>query len=482
MEKIFKGLIRINETKWELPATFKEGMLVKGVIYADESIIGSVDERSIEQLANVAMLKGIVKASLGMPDIHTGYGFPIGGVAAVSLDGVVSPGGVGYDINCGVRLLKTNLTKEEVIPGIKDLIEVLYKQIPAGVGSKGKIGFDRSDLDGIVCKGVNFAIEKGFGDKKDSEKIESNGFIKDVDPALISSRAYIRGLDQIGTLGSGNHFIEVQYVDDIFDETAAKKLGLFKGQVTIMIHCGSRGFGHQVCTDYLAIMEEMVKKYNMFIPDKELSSAPLDSKEAKNYLKAMNGAANYAWVNRQFLQYLAKEALTGFFGNIKDHLEIELVYDVSHNIAKFEDHIVDGKKMKLLVHRKGATRAFMKGHPDLPEIYKDTGQPVLIPGDMGRASFVLVGTEKAMEETFGSTCHGAGRILSRNKAIKEAKGRSIKKELEEKGVIVKSSGRETLAEEMPEAYKDISNVVEVVHKSGLSKKVAKLRPIGVIKG
>jgi tRNA-splicing ligase RtcB len=476
-------LKRIDETKIEVPLDYKQGMRVKGIIYVDDLLEKDLESQSIDQVANVATLPGIVKASLAMPDVHMGYGFAIGGVAAFDLkEGIVSPGGVGYDINCGVRLLKSNLKKDDVLPKVKDLVSILYTEIPSGVGSKGKIRLGPEDERRLLLYGARWAVEQGFGNAEDLKKTESGGCIEGADPSLISQKAFERGRAQQGTLGSGNHFLEVQYVDEIYDEGAANILGLFEDQITIMIHTGSRGFGHQVCTDFLEVMERAAVKYKIQLLDKELACAPYGSPEAQDYLAAMRAAANYAWANRQCIMHWAKESFMKIFNISPKELGISLIYDVAHNIAKIEEHEVNGKKMKLIVHRKGATRAFPPGHLELPEIYRNLGQPVLIPGDMGRVSFVLLGTEKAMKETFGSTCHGAGRVMSRHQAIRKAKGRSIWREMEEKGIIVRSAGRETLAEEMSEAYKDISNVVDVVHKAGISKKVARLRPIGVIKG
>ena len=476
-------LRRIDETKLEVPVDFKQGMRVPGIIYADSILEKELEIQSIEQVANVATLPGIVKASLAMPDIHTGYGFTIGGVAAFDLkEGIISPGGVGYDINCGVRLLRSSLTKQEVLPRIKDLVEVLFNEIPSGVGSKGKIRLSPEDEKRVLTKGALWAVENGFGEASDIERIESRGMIDGADPSLISNKAYERGRAQQGTLGSGNHFLEIQYVDEIYDENAANSLGLFEGQMTVMIHTGSRGFGHQVCTDFLEVMERASGKYRIELYDRELACAPFGSPEAQDYLAAMRAAANYAFANRQCIMHWTREAFMKTLNLSPSSLGMDLIYDVAHNIAKIEEHTVGGTKKKLIVHRKGATRAFPPGHPELPDIYRHLGQPVLIPGDMGRASFVLLGTEKAMQETFGSTCHGAGRLMSRHHAIRKAKGRSIWREMQDKGIIVRSAGRGTLAEEMSEAYKDISEVVEVVHKAGISKKVARLRPIGVVKG
>jgi tRNA-splicing ligase RtcB len=476
-------LKRIDETKLEVPIDYKPGMRTKGIIYVDSELEKELEPESIEQVANVATLPGIVGASMAMPDIHTGYGFPIGGVAAFDIkEGVISPGGVGYDINCGVRLLRSNLTKEKVVPRLKELIDNLYNEIPSGVGSKGKIRLGPDDEEKLLLKGARWAVEKGMGDASDLERTESGGCLEGADPSIISQKAYERGRAQQGTLGSGNHFLEVQYVDEIFDEKIANALGLFKNQITVMIHSGSRGFGHQVCTDFLEVMAKAVQKYGIVLPDKELACAPFNTREAQDYFAAMKAAANYAWANRQCLMHWTREVFISFFNISPKELGMTLIYDVAHNIAKVEDHVIDGRHLKLIVHRKGATRAFPPGHPELPDVYKKLGQPVLIPGDMGRASYVLIGTEKAMRETFGSTCHGAGRVMSRHQAIRQAKGRSIWREMEDRGIIVRAAGRETLAEEMSEAYKDVSDVVDVVHRAGISLKVARLRPLGVIKG
>jgi tRNA-splicing ligase RtcB len=361
-------------------------------------------------------------------------------------------------------------------------VEALYNQLPAGVGSKGKIRLGPDDERKILIKGARWAVEQGMGDRADLQRIESHGSIDGADPDIITQKAYERGRAQQGTLGSGNHFLEIQYIDEVYDETAANALGLFKGEITVMIHTGSRGFGHQVCTDFLEVMERAARRYSIELPDKELACAPVQSKEAQDYLAAMRAAANYAWANRQCLMHWTREVFMSFLGTSAAQLGMDLVYDVAHNIAKIEEHIVGGRKRTLVVHRKGSTRAFPPGHPELPDAYRETGQPVLIPGDMGRASYVLLGTEQAMRETFGSTCHGAGRLMSRHQAIRRAKGRSIRREMEDKGIIVRSAGREILSEEMPEAYKDISNVVDVVHNAGIARKVARLRPMGVVKG
>ena len=478
-----EGLKRIDPVTLEVPLNYKEGMRVRGLIFADETLEGTLERESVSQVANVAMLPGIVGASLAMPDIHTGYGFAIGGVAAFDLKtGIISPGGVGYDINCGVRLLRSNLRRGDILPRQKEIVDALYNEIPAGVGSKGRIRLNPEEERKLILHGAKWAVGEGYGEPSDLERIESGGHIEGADPSLISQKAYERGRAQQGTLGSGNHFLEIQYVDEIYDEEAASAFGLFLDQFTVMIHTGSRGFGHQVCTDFLEVMERAVQKYGISLPDRELACAPFESPEARDYLAAMRAAANYAWANRQCIMHWTREALIETLGMSPRELGLSLVYDVAHNIAKVEEHTVNGKKTKLVVHRKGATRAFPPGHPELPDVYRNTGQPVIIPGDMGRASFVLVGTEKAMELSFGSTCHGAGRVMSRHQAIRQAKGRAIWREMADKGIIVRSTGRETLAEEMSEAYKDISNVVDVVHRAGISRKVARLRPMGVVKG
>ncbi|MBI5740338.1 MAG: RtcB family protein [Nitrospirae bacterium] len=478
-----EGLHRIDRDRLEVPKGYKSGMRTNGIIYVDEALEKELEKDAIDQVANVATLPGIVGSSLAMPDIHTGYGFSIGGVAAFDLkEGIISPGGVGYDINCGVRLLRTTLVREEVLPKIKELIEGFYRDIPTGVGSKGKLRLDSAEHRKVLLRGARWVVEQGFGEKEDLDHTESHGCIEGADPELISEKAYERGKAQLGTLGSGNHFTEVQYVDEVYDEKIANSLGLFRNQITVMIHTGSRGFGHQVCTDFIEVMQKAVQKYGIELPDRELACTPFNSPEARDYLAAMRAAANFAWANRQLIMHWVKESFMNIFRTGPKALGMGLIYDVAHNIAKIEDHTVGGREVKLVVHRKGATRAFPPGHPELPDVYKHVGQPVIIPGDMGRASFVLIGTERGMKESFGSTCHGAGRLMSRHQAIKRAKGRSIWREMQDLGITVRATGRGTLAEEMPEAYKDVANVVDVVHSAGLSKKVAKLRPLGVIKG
>lgn len=459
-------------------------MRVPGLILADAALMAQIRrDASLEQVANAAFLPGIVKASLAMPDIHQGYGLPVGGVVATDAEsGVVSPGGVGYDINCGVRLLRTNLNAAEVQPRLRHVVDALHQAIPAGVGSRGRVKLSPADARRVAETGARWALERGFGDPDDLARIESNGCLAGADADAVSPKAFERGKSQLGTLGSGNHFVEIQVVDEIYDERGARILGLFPDQVTVMIHTGSRGLGHQVCTDYLRRLEGALRRFGISLPDRQLACAPLDSPEATEYLGAMRAAANFAFANRQCLAHFSREVFARAFSLPPSGLGMSLVYDVAHNIAKTEEHEVDGRRRRLVVHRKGATRAFPPHHGELVEAYRGLGQPVLIPGDMGRYSYVLVGTEGAMRETFGSTCHGAGRLMSRTAAVKAARGRQIWRELEAKGILARSTGRDALEEEMPEAYKDVREVVEVVERFGISKRVARLRPIGVIKG
>ncbi|MBU2573421.1 MAG: RtcB family protein [Elusimicrobia bacterium] len=474
---------RLDANRLELSPSFKPGMFSGAVIYADETLEGLLEPEAIEQTANMATLPGIVGPAMAMPDIHTGYGFPIGGVAAFdAADGVISPGGVGYDINCGVRLLRTNLKRSEVSPKIKELVDLLYARIPLGVGSEGQIRLNSKDEKEILLKGSLWAVQNGYGLKADLECTESGGTLDGADPSVISRRAYERGRRQQGTLGSGNHFLEVQYVDEIYDAGTAEKLGLFKDRITVMIHTGSRGFGHQVCTDFIDVLRRAAARYKIKLADGQLAAAPFRSVEGQDYFGAMKAAANYAWANRQALTHWTRKAFSELFGRSERDLDMALIYDVAHNIAKLEEHTVNGVKKQVLVHRKGATRAFAPGHPDIPLQYREFGQPVIIPGDMGRYSYLLCGTRKAMNETFGSACHGAGRLMSRHEAIRRAGGRSITEELAKKGVIVRAAGRSTLAEEMPQAYKDVENVISVMTGAGIAGKVARFRPMGVIKG
>ena len=476
-------LRQVDEYRWEIPREGK--MRTRGLIFASPKMLAKIQEdQSLQQVANVATLPGIEGASLAMPDIHWGYGFPIGGVAAFNLEeGVVSPGGVGYDINCGVRLLRTNLEKPEVEPRIEALVNTLFSNIPSGLGSRRKdLKLTVPTLHEVMRLGAGWAVKKGFGEKEDLAHIEAQGRIPGADPELVSDFALNRGKDQLGTLGSGNHFVEVGYVLEIYDDKVAAALGLYPNQITVIVHTGSRGLGHQVCDDYIKVMLKAAAKYGIDLPDRQLCCAPLSSPEGKKYLAAMAAAANFAFANRQLITHWVRESFEQVLEMGPRDLGLELIYDVAHNIAKIEEHQVNGRKKKLCVHRKGATRAFPPGHPETPPAYQKTGQPVLIPGDMGRYSFVLVGTDKALSETFGSTCHGAGREMSRKAALKTARGRNIIQELKAKGIIVRGAGRATVAEEIPEAYKDVETVVEVAHGAGISKKVAKLKPLGVIKG
>ena len=477
-------LRQVDEYRWEIPREGK--MRTRGLVFASEAMISKIrEDQSLQQVANVATLPGIEGPSLAMPDIHWGYGFPIGGVAAFSLEeGVVSPGGVGYDINCGVRLLRTNLQRSQVECCIEELVSVLFANIPSGVGSRRKdLKLALPALKEVMRQGAGWAVKNGYGAAADLDHIEAQGCIEGADPERVSQFAMDRGKDQLGTLGSGNHFIEVGYVLEIYDEKLAAALGLFKDQVTAIVHTGSRGLGHQVCDDYIKVMLRAVAKYGIELPDRQLCCAPLNSAEAGNYLAAMAAAANFAFANRQMITHWVRQSFEQVFKVGPRDLGMELVYDVAHNIAKIETHEVGGGvRKKLCIHRKGATRAFPPHHPETPAAYQETGQPVLIPGDMGRYSFVLVGTEKALTETFGSTCHGAGREMSRHQALKVARGRAIVRELADRGIVVRGAGRATIDEEISEAYKDVAMVVDVCQGAGIAKKVAKLKPLGVIKG
>ncbi|MDQ7783898.1 MAG: RtcB family protein [Desulfomonilaceae bacterium] len=473
---------KIDDVRWEIPRSGR--MRVPGLIFADERLLPDIEsDRSADQVYNVAHLPGIVGRSMAMPDVHWGYGFPIGGVAAFDPDeGVVSPGGVGYDINCGVRLAVTALDRDAVIGRIKDLINGLFAQVPSGVGSRGGIRLNRQELSRVLKAGAEWAIKQGMGEMSDLDHIEDRGIIMGADPDIISERAFARGKDQLGTLGSGNHFLEIGFIEEIFDEATAAQWGLWEGQVTTMVHSGSRGFGHQVCDDFLARMVKSVRKEGLELPDTQLACTRLNSALAKEYLAAMAAAANYAFANRQVLMHLARTAWEKSLGLSPRELQFRLLYDVCHNIAKFEQHTINGETRTVCVHRKGATRSFPAHHPVLPIKFRSTGQPVLIPGDMGRASYILAGEQGSMKESFGSACHGAGRLLSRSAALKVTKGRAVERELQDKEVFPRWVGRKTLREEVPEAYKDVSLVVDVVQRAGLARKVAKIRPMGVVKG
>jgi len=473
---------RIDAYRWRVPR--HGGMRTDGLIFADEGLMRDLEgDQAVQQVANVAHLPGIVGPAIAMPDIHWGYGFPIGGVAAFDLEaGVVSPGGVGYDINCGVRLLATSLSISEARPRLGALVDALYRTIPSGVGaSRSDVILQRRELEGVLRDGARWAVEHGFGVPADLEAIEANGTLEGADPGAVSDRAKERGKSQLGTVGSGNHFVEVGYVAETFDAAAAARLGLEPGRLTVFIHSGSRGLGYQVCDDSLETMLRASAKYDITLPDKQLCCAPLASPEARHYWGAMNAAANFAFANRQLMAHYARRALGTVFGEDTAR-RTRLVYDVCHNIAKHETHEVGGARTRLCVHRKGATRAFPPRHPELAPQFQDIGQPVLIPGDMGRYSYVLVGTAGAFTETFGSTCHGAGRRLSRHKAKQLARPRNILKELEVQGILIRAATRATVDEEMPEAYKDVARVVDVVDRAGIGKKVAQLKPVAVVKG
>ncbi|MFH1169389.1 MAG: RtcB family protein [Chloroflexota bacterium] len=478
-------LEKIDDYRWRIPQSYKAGMRVPGLVYADEAMLPQIrEEQALEQVVNVAFLPGIVGYSLAMPDIHWGYGFPIGGVAAMRLsDGVVSPGGVGFDINCGVRILRTNLTGEEVRPRIGELLDALYNGVPSGLGSTGRIKLRSGEIDAVLIKGSRWAVEKGYGRPEDLETTEEGGEMTGANPDRVSGRARERGTPQLGTLGSGNHFLEVALVDEIYEAEIAGVMGIDRvGQVMILVHCGSRGLGHQVADDYIKEMVRAMPQYGIQVPDRQLACAPVKSPPGQAYLAAMRCAANYAWANRQCITHWVREAFCQVMGKCEADAGLELIYDVAHNIAKIEEHEVDGHWEKLCVHRKGATRAFPAGHPDVPPKYHDIGQPVLIPGDMGRVSYVLVGTGAAMKETFGSTCHGAGRVQSRAAVKKHLRGRDVLEALHRRGITVRAGSLPGLAEEASEAYKDVTSVVGVAGGAGISRIVARTRPIGVIKG
>jgi tRNA-splicing ligase RtcB len=474
-------LRKLDENRWLAAKSTRPGMLTDALIYADDNLLEPIlSDLSIEQAMNVACLPGIVGRSLAMPDIHQGYGFPIGGVAATDWNsGVVSPGGVGFDINCGVRLLTTNLTREEVEPKLRDLVNQIFRDVPSGTGSKGHVECSHKELEEVLENGAQWAVEHGYGEPDDIVFCEENGRMESADPSHVSHRARERGLKQLGTLGSGNHFLEIEYVERIFEPEAAKRFGLEIGQVVVLVHCGSRGLGHQVCTDFLKTMGAAMRRYEITLPDRQLACVPIRSPEGQAYLGAMAAAANYAWANRQVITHFTRKSFTKIFG---DEAHLRLVYDVAHNMAKRERHPMNGDVRDLLVHRKGATRSFAAGSPSVPEAYRDIGQPVLIPGSMGTASYVLVGTERAMKESFGTVCHGAGRLMARTAAKRGRDARVESKRLEDQGILVRAETRDGILEEIPEAYKDIDAVIDVVHNAGLARRVARLRPMGVVKG
>jgi len=471
-----------SDTMWEIPQS--GGMRVPGLVFATEHMMGEiVKDEAIRQVINVAHLPGIRKYSIGMPDIHWGYGFPIGGVAAMDVEeGVVSPGGVGYDINCGVRLLRSDLTAESLRSRLPELVAVLHREVPAGVGSTGFLRLSGDEPEKVLRLGSRWAASRGFATEEDVASTENGGCFPGADPDAVSDVAKRRGRDQLGTLGSGNHFLEIDEIAEVFDEDAARAFGLFLGQAVVQIHSGSRGLGYQVCDDYLVTMAEYMRKNRIQLPDRQLACAHVRSPEGERYLSALAAAANYAFANRQLLAHQVRETFLKLLRAGPADLGMRLVYDCGHNNAKFERHEVDGRKTELLVHRKGATRCFPPGSRDIPEAYREAGQPVLIPGEMGNASYVLAGMAGAMPLSFGSTCHGAGRKMSRKQARSSVGGRSVIREMEKRGVLVACASPKTLAEEVPEAYKDVSEVVNVVHEAGIAKKVARLRPMAVVKG
>jgi len=478
-------LRKIDDYRWEIPQSYKPGMRVPGLVYADERMLRQiVEEQALEQVANAATLPGIVGRALAMPDIHWGYGFPVGGVAAFDVDdGIISPGAVGYDLNCGVRLIRTNLTEPQVREKLQPVVDAVFAAVPSGVGSTGRLKLDPPSIDAVLKGGARWAVEQGYGWRDDLEVIEAGGALQMADPEAVSQQARHRGRGQIGTLGSGNHFLEVQVVDEVYDREAARAMGLEEpGQVVLFVHCGSRGLGHQVCTDYLRVAERSASQHGITLVDRQLACMPFQSDEGKRYFGAMSAAANFAWANRQMITHWVREAFSQVFRQSPERLGMHLVYDVAHNIAKIEPYVVDGEERQLVVHRKGATRAFPPGHPDVPERYRSIGQPVLIPGDMGRYSFIAVGTEQAMRESFGSTCHGAGRVMGRKQASRTLAGVDVASELKKRGILVRAQDRSLLAEEAPQAYKDVADVVAICDAAGISRRVARTRPIGVVKG
>ncbi|HHH77944.1 MAG TPA: RtcB family protein [Thermoplasmatales archaeon] len=481
-------LNKVGEYRYEIPSSYrgKNGnlkMRTSGMVYTSDEMLDAIKkDEALEQVANVTTLPGIVGKSIAMPEIHWGYGFPIGGVAATSADdGVISPGGVGFDINCGVRLVRTNLHIGDLDrEKIRALVDEMFNNVPSGVGSKAKIRLNRNELDGVIERGAKWAVENGYGWDRDLDVLEENGSME-TDLSTISEKAKERGKSQVGSLGAGNHFLEIQKVADIFDEGAARTYGVEKDQIVVLIHTGSRGFGHQVCTDHLKVLENAVRKYGIDLPDRQLACAPVHSDEGQAYLRAMAGAANFAWCNRQLIVHWVRQSFEHVFKESAEDMGMEIVYDVCHNVAKLEEHEVEGKKMKVYVHRKGATRAFGPGRKEVPLKYRDVGQPVIIPGDMGTESYLLRGTAKS-EETFGSTCHGAGRVLSRTAAKKKWSGQEIGRNLDRKGIYAHPASWSVMAEESPDAYKDVSQVVGVTHGAGISSKVARMIPLGVVKG
>jgi len=477
---MLQGVKRIGPYEWEVPIGFVPDMRVPGRFFLSDRLAETLEPGAVQQLANVATMPGILKNSLAMPDIHWGYGFPIGGVAAFGMEeGVISPGGVGFDINCGVRILTTPLTAADLVRK-RELIEALFSAVPTGVGAKSTLRLDQKELLGMLKGGSKWAVEHGFGIEEDFLHCEEQGSMKGADPEAVSQKARQRGMPQSGTLGAGNHFLEVQVVQEVYDPEAARAYGISEGQICVMIHCGSRGLGHQVCTDHLRILEGATRKYGISLPDRQLACAPITSPEGTAYFGAMASSANYAWANRQVIMHMTREVFARMYSIAYE--DMHLVYDVAHNVAKFEEHTVDGRRMRVCIHRKGATRAFGPGSPDLPQAYRTAGQPVIIPGSMGTPSYLLHGTAVAMERTFGSTCHGAGRVMSRTKAKKQLSGHEVKEALGKEGILVRAHHNGAIADEAPEVYKPSEEVVRVVHEAGISRLVARFAPLGVIKG
>jgi len=471
--------IKISDYLWEIPKSFREDMRVPARIYASKKLIEETEEEALLQLVNTTTMPGIVKYAIAMPDIHSGYGPPIGGVGAMKLqEGAISPGFIGFDENCGVRLLMSDYSEKEIRPYLDKLADEIQKEVPSGLGKGRAIKLSIEQINRILEGGVPYLVEKGYGEKEDIENCEHKGRMEMADADCVSEKAKNRGRDQVGTLGSGNHFCEIDKVDEIYDEEVAKNFGLFKEQVVVLIHTGSRGLGHQNCTDYLRILMPVYPKYGIRLPDKELCCVPFNSPEGQRFFKAMSAACNFAWANRHMIMHYVRRAWRNVLG---ETAKLKLLYDVAHNIAKVEEHEVDGEKLKLIVHRKGATRAFPPGHPELPEKYKETGQPVIVPGSMGTSSYILVGTQDSKEAWY-SVCHGAGRTMSRKKATRTISGQEVVKRLNQRGIIIKCRSWRGIAEEAPQAYKNVDEVVDVVHKAGLSKKVARLVPLAVIKG
>ncbi|OGS56409.1 MAG: RNA-splicing ligase RtcB [Euryarchaeota archaeon RBG_19FT_COMBO_56_21] len=476
---------KLDEFRFEIPRSFKPCMSTSAVIFADDKMIRSVKaDNAPEQAANVACLPGIVGKSLAMPDIHWGYGFPIGGVAAFDAEkGVISPGGIGYDVNCGVKLVRTDLMVNDVAKDVRKIVDTIFENVPSGVGEKGKVRLTVKEIDDVLDGGAEWAVAQGYGWEDDLASSEENGRMRTADSDKVDQKAKQRGAPQLGTLGGGNHFLELQRVEKIFDTEAAKVFGIDSvDQVMVSIHSGSRGCGHQIASDYIRIMEGAIRKYNIQVPDRQLACAPVNSEEGQNCFKAMSAAANYAWANRQLILHWVRESFEKALSRSAEDMGMRCVYDVAHNICKLEEHTVAGKRMKLYVHRKGATRAFDSSRSEVPQKYRHVGQPVLIPGDMGSASYVLVGTPGAMAETYGSTCHGAGRLMSRTSATRKFSANEVVSLLNSRGIYIRAASKDGIVEEAPGAYKDVDDVVRIAHGAGISRMVARLKPIGVMKG